>query len=175
LLSIPIARYYSLKRLALEHLLSLIIDHYFNSIGIIGEEMKIEILEKPEQALIDYFDKKIAEFNWANWEVSERTPLAVQLKNDNGDVIAGAAGRTFGDWLLINTLWVSDELRGQNIGSKILKEIETAAKNRGCIKSLLDTLNFQAMPFYEKSGYKTQWIQKDYPKTGCKYFMLKEL
>ncbi|MFT5756403.1 MAG: hypothetical protein ACI9LM_001120, partial [Alteromonadaceae bacterium] len=34
LLSIPIARYYSLKRLALEHLLSLIIDHYFNSIGI---------------------------------------------------------------------------------------------------------------------------------------------
>ncbi|MFT5759842.1 MAG: hypothetical protein ACI9LM_004622, partial [Alteromonadaceae bacterium] len=33
-LSIPIARYYSLKRLALEHLLSLIIDHYFNSIGI---------------------------------------------------------------------------------------------------------------------------------------------
>ncbi|MFT5757455.1 MAG: hypothetical protein ACI9LM_002189, partial [Alteromonadaceae bacterium] len=35
LLSIPIARYYSFKRLAIEHLPSLIIDHYFNSIGII--------------------------------------------------------------------------------------------------------------------------------------------
>lgn len=137
--------------------------------------MQIEVLENPQQELIDYLDEKIAEFNWANWEVSERLPLAVQIKNDQGEVIAGAAGRTFGNWLLINTLWVSDELRGQNIGSKILKEIETSGKNRGCIKSLLDTLNFQAMPFYQKHGYKTQWTQQDYPKTGCKYFMVKDL
>lgn len=137
--------------------------------------MNIEVLQNPDQQLIDYLDEKIADFNWANWEVSERLPLAVQIKNDEGDVIAGAAGRTFGDWLLINTLWVADELRGQNIGSKILTEIELAAKQRGCLKCLLDTLNFQAMPFYEKQGYKTQWIQENYPKTGCKYFMLKVL
>jgi ribosomal protein S18 acetylase RimI-like enzyme len=137
--------------------------------------MNIEVLQNPDQQLIDYLDEKIADFNWANWEVSERLPLAVQIKNDDGDVIAGAAGRTFGDWLLINTLWVADELRGQNIGSKILTEIELAAKQRGCLKCLLDTLNFQAMPFYEKQGYKTQWIQENYPKTGCKYFMLKVL
>jgi len=137
--------------------------------------MHIEVLENPDQELIDYLDKKIADFNWANWEVSERIPLAVQIKNAQGEVIAGAAARSFGDWLLINTLWVSEELRGQNIGSKILKEIETSGKKRGCIKCLLDTLNFQAMPFYEKHGYKTQWIQQGYPKTGCKYFMVKEL
>lgn len=137
--------------------------------------MEIEVLENPEQELIDYLDGKIAAFNWANWEISERIPLAVQLKNDQGEIIAGAAGRTFGNWLLINTLWVSDELRGQKIGSEILKEIEASGKERGCIKCLLDTLNFQAMPFYEKHGYKTQWIQQDYPKTGCKYFMVKDL
>jgi GNAT superfamily N-acetyltransferase len=137
--------------------------------------MNIEVLDKPEQELIDYLDKKISEFNWANWEVSERTPLAVQIKNDQGDVIAGAAARSFGNWLLLDTLWVSDELRGQNIGSKILKEIETAGKKRGCIKCLLDTLNFQAMPFYEKHGYTTEWVQQNYPKTGCKYFMVKML
>jgi len=137
--------------------------------------MNIEVLQNPDQQLIDYLDKKIADFNWVNWEVTERTPIAVQLKNNKGEVIAGAAGRTFGDWLLINTLWVSNELRGQDIGSNILKEIEFAAKQRGCVKCLLDTLNFQAMPFYEKHGYQTQWIQENYPKTGCKYFMLKEL
>ena len=137
--------------------------------------MKIEVLENPEQELIDYLDKKIADFNWANWEVSERLPLAVQLKNEQGEVIAGAAARTFGDWLLINTLWVSEDLRGQDIGSKILKEIEAAGKNRGCSMCLLDTLNFQAMPFYQKYGYETQWVQQGYPKTGCKYFMVKKL
>jgi GNAT superfamily N-acetyltransferase len=135
--------------------------------------MNIEVVENPEQDLIEYLDKKIADFNWANWEVSERTPLAVQIKNAQGEVVAGAAGRTFGDWLLLNTLWVSDELRGQNIGSQILKEIEQAAKKRGCTQCLLDTLNFQAMPFYENHGYQTQWVQQGYPKTGCKYYMLK--
>jgi GNAT superfamily N-acetyltransferase len=137
--------------------------------------MNIEVLEDPEQELIDYLDKKIADFNWANWEVSERTPLAVQVKNESGEVIAGAAARSFGDWLLLDTLWVSDELRGQSVGSKILKEIEVAGKNRGCTKCLLDTLDFQAMPFYEKHGYKTEWVQQGYPKTGCKYFMVKVL
>jgi GNAT superfamily N-acetyltransferase len=137
--------------------------------------MNIEVLENPKQELIDYLDKKIDDFNWANWEVSERTPLAVQIKNDQGEVIAGAAARSFGDWLLLDTLRVTDELRGQNIGSKILAEIEASGKKRGCIKCLLDTLNFQAMPFYEKHGYKTEWVQQSYPKTGCKYFMVKEL
>jgi len=99
----------------------------------------------------------------------------VQLKNGQGEVVAGAAGRTFGDWLLISTLWVSDELRGQNIGRKILAEMESAGKSRGCKKCLLDTLNFQAMPFYQKYGYETQWTQEGYPKTGCKYFMVKTL
>ncbi len=137
--------------------------------------MQIEVLENPEQALIDYLAKKIDDFNWANWEVSNRLPLAVQIKNDQGNVIAGASARSFGDWLLLDILWVSDELRGQNIGSKILKEIEDVARKRGCTMCLLDTLNFQAMPFYEKHGYKTQWTQQGYPKTGCKYFMIKEL
>lgn len=137
--------------------------------------MNIEVLDNPEQEIIDYLNKKIADFNWAHWEVSERSPLAVQIKNDQGEIIAGAAARSFGDWLLLDTLWVADELRGQNIGSEILKKIEASGKKRGCIKCLLDTLNFQAMPFYEKHGYKTQWVQQGYPKTGCKYFMVKEL
>ena len=137
--------------------------------------MKIEVLENPEQALIDFLSARIAEFNWQHWEVSERLPLAIQVKSDKGEVIAGSAGRTFGDWLLIDTLWVSEELRGQNIGNDILAKMEDTAKKRGCNKCLLDTLNFQAMPFYQARGYKTQWVQKGYPKSGCKYFMIKDL
>jgi len=137
--------------------------------------MKIEILDAPEQQLIDFLDEKIAEFNWANWEVSERKPLAIQIKDDKGNIIAGSSARTFGNWLLINTLWVDESLRGQQVGSKILYELESAAKARGCSLSMLDTLNFQAMPFYKKYGYITKWVQENYPKSGCKYFMVKEL
>lgn len=136
--------------------------------------MKIEIIDQPEQSIIDYFDQKISEFNWQNWEVNERKHLAVQIKNAQQKVIAGAVGRTFGNWLLLKTLWVAESYRGQNLGCQILEKIEQAAQQRGCKKCLLDTLDFQAMPFYKKQGYRIEWIQKDYPKTGCKYFMSKE-
>ena len=136
--------------------------------------MNIETLDNPEQSLISFLDEKIAEFNWKNWEVNERLPIAVQIKED-GNIIAGAAGRTFGDWLQLSTLWVSDGYRGQQLGAKILAQLEKAAKNRGCKKSLVDTLNFQAMPFYQKFGYVIVWTQQGYPKTGCKYFMVKQL
>ena len=114
--------------------------------------MKISVVENPEQQFVDFLSSKISEFNWANWEVTERLPLAVEVKDESGEVVAGAAARTFGNWLLLDTLWVSETLRGQNIGSQILESLEAAAKQRGCVKCLLDTLNFQAMPFYEKHG-----------------------
>jgi GNAT superfamily N-acetyltransferase len=137
--------------------------------------MNIEILDEPEQALINFLDKKIADFNWAHWEVNERKPLAIQITDDQGGIIAGSSARTFGNWLLINTLWVDESLRGKKVGTRILAELEKAASERGCTLSMLDTLNFQAMPFYEKHGYQTKWVQEHYPKTGCKYFMVKEL
>ncbi len=76
----------------------------------------IEVLENSDPELVKFLDQKLAEFNWQHWEMSERVPLAVQLKNEQDEVIAGCVGRTFGNWLQINTLWVSESLRGQAIG-----------------------------------------------------------
>jgi GNAT superfamily N-acetyltransferase len=137
--------------------------------------MKTELIENPEQALIDFLDQKINEFNLQNWEVKEQKPIAIKITNARSEIIAGVAGITFGDWFLLDTLWVSESLRGKNLGSKLLNDIEIAAINRGCKKVLLDTLNFQAMPFYQQHGYSVQWTQQGYPRTGCKHFMVKTL
>lgn len=90
-------------------------------------------------------------------------------------MIAGLSARTFGNWLMIDNFWVSESLRGQQIGSQMLEEAERIARERGCIYAILDTLNFQARPFYEARGYSLEWTQEQYPKTGCKYFMTKTL
>ena len=137
--------------------------------------MKIERIENPQADLVAFLSSKIVEFNWAHWEVASRDPLAVQVTNEQGEVLAGAAARSFGDWLLLDTLWVSEDLRGQDIGSQLLAEIEAMGIERGCKKCLLDTLNFQAKPFYEQRGYLVPWVLEGYPKTGCKYFMVKDL
>lgn len=137
--------------------------------------MKIKQIENGHEEVASFLNDKIAEFNWQRWEVQERLPLAFTLEDEAGNTIAGAAGRTFGDWLLLDTLWVDDSLRGQGIGEQLLEQMEKKAIERGCKRCLLDTLNFQAKPFYEARGYTVQWTQKGYPKSGCKYFMVKEL
>ncbi|MCL1058262.1 GNAT family N-acetyltransferase [Shewanella gelidimarina] len=118
---------------------------------------------------------KIAEFNWQHWEVSERLPLGLKLQSETGELLAGFSGRTFGNWLMIDNLWVSESLRGQQIGHKLLAEAESIALSRGCKCAMLDTLDFQAKPFYEARGYDVKWTQLAYPETGCKYFMVKAL
>ena len=42
---------------------------------------KIEIVEKTDPELVRFLDERIAEYNWQHWEVSQRLPLAAQLKN----------------------------------------------------------------------------------------------
>ncbi len=137
--------------------------------------MKLTVIQRPSQQLIADIEKKIEEFNLENWEVKEKVPLAIEMKNENGKLVAGATAKTFGYWLLIDNIWVDESLRGKNIGTQILQELEKAALERGCKFALLDTLNFQAKPFYEKFGYQVQWIQENYPKDGCKFFMVKKL
>jgi GNAT superfamily N-acetyltransferase len=136
--------------------------------------MIIELIDNPAKDLTDFLVQKINDFNQQNWEVKQQIPIAIKVSNKESEIIAGASGRTFGDWFLLDTLWVSESLRGKNLGSKLLNDIEIAAKNRGCKKALLDTLNFQAMPFYEQQGYSIEWTQMGYPRIGCKYFMTKK-
>ncbi|WP_258406702.1 GNAT family N-acetyltransferase [Shewanella alkalitolerans] len=138
-------------------------------------DSKINFTHDDSDEFADRVKQKIAEFNWQRWEVSERLPLGLKLENEAGEMIAGLSARTFGNWLMIDNFWVSESLRGQQIGSQMLQEAERIARDRGCIYAILDTLNFQARPFYEARGYRLEWTQKQYPATGCKYFMTKTL
>jgi GNAT superfamily N-acetyltransferase len=138
--------------------------------------MKTEVLNNLDKDFVKYINDKLDEFNFARWEVKEVKPLGIKVTDSKGEIVAGSASRSFGYWLLLDTLWVSESMRGQDLGTKILAQTLGEAKKRGCKYVLLDTLNFQARPFYEKHGFKVQWTQNNYPnQSGCKYFMVKEL
>ena len=49
-----------------------------------------------------------------------------------GRKLAGLTGETFGNWLCIRYLFVSEQLRGQGIGGKLLQAAEEEARKRGC-------------------------------------------
>ena len=105
---------------------------------------------------------------------TKRVPLGFKVMLDER-VVAGINGNVFGHWLLINWLWCDETTRGNGLATQLLNALELAAKERGAKISQLDTLDFQAKPFYEKKGYSVKYQMDNYPLGGSRYFMEKVL
>ena len=132
-------------------------------------------LENTESERTHELANLIRAYNRANRETSKSELLNIYLEDEEGNLVAGMVAETFGNWLEIEYLYVSDDLRGQGIGSKILEMAENESRNRGCKYSFVDTFNFQAQKFYEKHGYKEVFALKKYPYTWERYYYTKEL
>ena len=137
--------------------------------------MNFEITDK-----INENDKKIIfegllEYNLERIEDKNPKDLGIYLQDGTGKKVAGLIGETHGNWLSVKFLWVSEELRGQHIGSEILKQAEKTARERGCKYAFLDTFRFQAPLFYKKHGYKEVFALENYPITGKRHYFTKNL
>ncbi|SDP30097.1 GNAT family N-acetyltransferase [Clostridium gasigenes] len=137
--------------------------------------MKFKITDKIEEQDKETIFQGLLEYNLARIEDKNPKDLGIYLEDETGNKLAGLIGDTHGNWLTIEFLWVSEELRGQNIGSLILKKAEETAKERGCKYVFLDTFSFQAPEFYKQHGYKKVFELKEYPVTGKRYYFTKEL
>lgn len=136
----------------------------------------VDSIEDNSPEFAELAKQKIAEFNAKHWDASKRQALGLKRLNAGGEVIAMLAGRTFGNWFYLESFWLDDKERGKGLGSAMLLEAEAIATARGCRYVVLDTLEFQAKPFYQHHGYQVQWVQQDYPfADGAKYFMTKTL
>lgn len=136
---------------------------------------KVTLAADHSAALYEQIRAEIIAFNAPFFADCVREPLGFSLRDDNGLLIGGVTGKTFGLWLLLDFLWVATTVRGQGHGLSLLQQAEHEARARGCQFVLLDTLEFQAAPFYQRHGYQIVFTQACYPTTGAKHFMVKSL
>jgi len=117
-------------------------------------------------SLIAFNDAKVGESGYR--------PIAFAIEDDRGQMIGGLSGATAYGWLFIELLFVPEPLRGQGVGTELLRRAEAAAVARGCHSVWLDTFEFQARGFYERLGYTCFGELKNYP-TASRFFMSKQL
>lgn len=95
------------------------------------------------------------------------TPLEYMAKDSHENLIGGIlAGIGYWNGLEVKILWVKEAYRKQGIGSQLLAHVETIARQKGAIVSMLDTFDFQAENFYLKNGYASIGELKDFPAPG---------
>lgn len=137
--------------------------------------MRFRIVENVGKQDIEEIHNKLKRYNCLKREASKNTPLGVFFEEANGEKKAGLTGELFGNWLCIKYLWVSEELRRQGFGSKLLKAAEKEAVLHGAKYAFVDTFDFQAPEFYIKHGYEQVFKLFDYPYTGARYYYIKQL
>jgi GNAT superfamily N-acetyltransferase len=117
----------------------------------------------------------LARFNVAATQHTYYSPLAILLRDDRDAVLGGALGDVWGGWLDLTFLWVAEPLRGQGYGEQLLRAAEDEARAVGCEGIFLETMGFQARPFYERYGYEVFAELPDRPAGYTSYFMKKFL
>ncbi|BCZ46560.1 N-acetyltransferase [Clostridium gelidum] len=137
--------------------------------------MNYRITDIPTEQDKDEIFQELLKYNLERIECKDIKELGIFLEDEQGKKVAGIVGDTHGNWLEIEYLWVSETLRGQDIGTEIISKAELIAKERGCKYVFLNTFSFQAKGFYLKLGYQEVFSLKAYPLTGERHYFIKKL
>jgi len=136
--------------------------------------LKIEIIEERDDDVIDALISGVRTFNAAVMGPSDSKVLSVIARDSGGEVVAGVSGRTIYDHFLIEVVWVSESLRGEGLGARLMNEAESRARERGCTGAQVDTASFQAPDFYKKLGFRVIGTVEGFPEGHDRFFMRKD-
>ena len=82
-------------------------------------------------------------------------PLAVLVHDGaTGAMLGGLVGRTSLGLLFIDLVYLPETVRGQGLGTRLLRAAEDEACRRGCRAGVLFTITFQAPDFYARLGWE---------------------
>lgn len=103
---------------------------------------------------------------------SDAQPIACALFEGEA-LLAGASGRTEGQRLFIEQLWVRADLRGRGLAGDCLRQLEAQALRRGCVDALAETLSDEAADLFEHLGYACIAHLHDYLPGLTRHTLLK--
>lgn len=140
-----------------------------------NNQYHLEITDSPETNALRAIREGLDAYNATQGVPVDWQPLYLFLRDDQGNTIGGLIGGTYWGWLDIRLLWVADTLRGQGYGSRLMMEAEQEALKRCCHHAYLDTMDFQALEFYQQHGYTIYGELADIPLGHRRYSLQKKL
>lgn len=136
---------------------------------------EIAVVDNPDRDDMHWLDDQLYAFNAARTGINDGRYLAIFVRDDDEQIVAGLYGWTWGDTCEVRTLWVHEGWRVRGLGSRLLQAAETEARARGAMQMVLDTHSFQAPDFYRRFGFERIGELEGYPRGHSKIFMRKRL
>lgn len=135
----------------------------------------IAVIDNPSDEDRQMILNPLLAYNDAAIPDDRHEPIALLLRNEEGQAVGGLWAKLYYDWVFVELLFVPQDLRGQNLGARLMAQIEDIARAKACVGIWLDTFSFQAPGFYEKQGYERFGTLENYPKAMKRIFFRKSL
>jgi ribosomal protein S18 acetylase RimI-like enzyme len=142
---------------------------------LMQEEYVIEIQTDLNLSDMSVIVNGLTEYNASKTNGEMPSYLVITVRDQMQNLTGGLLGATYLGWLQVHAVWLSDALRGRGYGTRLMRQAEEEAQRRGCPRVFLETLSFQALPFYEKLGYTVISQVADFPPGGTRYALTKIL
>jgi len=131
------------------------------------------VAEPEAQAIIG---EGLNAYNDAIVGYADRMPLNVLVRDpESGEILGGICGRTSLGLMFLDTVYLPEALRGQDVGTRMLAMAEEEARRRGCRAGVLYTISFQAPRFYERLGWRVFGEVPCDPPGTSRLFLMKAL
>ncbi|MBQ4777198.1 GNAT family N-acetyltransferase [Pectobacterium versatile] len=134
--------------------------------------MNLHITNTPDSDEEEFVIASLWKHN-EQYESVDISPLFLNFKDDENNIIAGLISRTWWGALEVQYLWVSEKYRKSGLGRQLMQAAEKEALKRGCHLAYVDTFGFQAKGFYEKLGYKEYGNLPGYAHKHTRHYLAK--
>src|SRR5574341_639755 len=114
----------------------------------------LAVAPEPTPAQVRFLEERLHESNVAATGIHDGRLLSFFLRGDDGEILAGLCGHTWGGVCEVRQLWVHESLRKQGVGRALREAAEAEARRRGCFQMLVETHSFQGPDFYRKPGFE---------------------
>jgi len=137
--------------------------------------LRLLVEDAPAEADARRLYDEVRAFNGRATGLPKYRSFAVFLRETDGALRGGVEGGLWGNALHVNVLWVDEALRGRGHASALMRAAEAHGRASGAKFAYVETLSFQARPFYEKLGYRVFGELPEIADGATMYFMARPL
>ena len=135
----------------------------------------LAVEDSPDPADLAVLEERVAAAAIAAAGVGEDQPFGIFVRDDEGRIVAGISGMTWGGWCELHAMWVDEPLRGRGIARRLLAGAESVARRRGCALVQFLAYDLLAAGLYQRLGYQEVGAIEGFPAGSAARWFRKDL